>query len=72
MGQLGQLQRQHGLDANGVADVLGNEQQRIQQSPGGVGDVLSQILGGGGGNPGASAQQELPPTNRGPFTGTDV
>jgi hypothetical protein len=70
MGQLGQLQRQHGLDANGMADVLGNEQQRIRQAPGGIGGLLSQILGGS--NPGASAQQEMPRADRSEFGGTEV
>jgi hypothetical protein len=54
MGQLGQVQRQGNLDANGVADVLSQEQQRQQSNPGLEG-LLSGILGGGLGD------QEMPP-----------
>jgi hypothetical protein len=33
LGMLGRAKRQRGLDAKGVADVLGNEQQEVSRSP---------------------------------------
>lgn len=48
MGKLGQVRRQDNLDANGMADVLRQEQRQVRRSSsGGVMDLLSQILGGG-------------------------
>lgn len=73
MGQLGQVQRQNDLDADGIADVLGNEQQRLQQSPAGIGDLLSQILGGDGSGASAGTQErEMPRTERRRMPGTEM
>lgn len=46
MGKLGQVQRQQQLDPAGVAGVLRQEQQQVQQSGSGMMDLLAQILGG--------------------------
>ena len=73
MGQLGQVQRQNNLDADGVADVLGNEQQRLQRAPAGIGELLSQILGVGDGDVGGGRQDSgTPDTVRGRTPGTSV
>jgi len=72
MGQLGQLQRQNNLDADAVANVLGNEQQRLQRSPAGIGDLLSQILGAGGADVGGTRDSGTPDTGRRQPPGTSV
>ena len=73
MGQLGQVQRQNNLDADGVADVLGNEQQRLQRAPSGIGELLSQILGAGGADvDGGTQDRGTPDTARGRTPGTSV
>lgn len=58
MGQLGQVQRQQGLDADGVANVLNQEQRRQEATPGLEG-LLNSILGSAIGDQGTSDSQSI-------------
>lgn len=45
MGALGRMQRQRGLDPEGLAGMLGQERRRLERSaPSGLGGVLTQLL----------------------------
>ena len=49
MGMLGRQQRQGGLDASGLASMLGSERQNAESALSGLGGLdLGQLLGGGG------------------------
>jgi hypothetical protein len=50
MGALGRAKRQDGLDAGGVAGMLGNERANLQQSSPDLMSMASQLLGGRGGS----------------------
>jgi hypothetical protein len=43
MGALGRTQRQGGLDSGGLADMLGNERARLEQSSSGLGGLIQML-----------------------------
>jgi hypothetical protein len=47
MGMLGKTQRQNGLDASGLSNILGQESNQAQSLIPDLGGILGQILGGG-------------------------
>jgi hypothetical protein len=47
MGMLGKTQKQNGLDAGGLSNILGQESSQAQSMFPGLGGILGQILGGG-------------------------
>jgi hypothetical protein len=47
MGMLGKTQRQNGLDAGGLSNILGQESSQAQSLMPDLGGILGQILGGG-------------------------
>jgi hypothetical protein len=49
MGAIGQMQRQQGLHAGNLGQVLGNEHQSAMQAAPGLLNIATQVLGGQGG-----------------------
>lgn len=56
MAQLGQKQKQGGLDIGALAKMLQSEGAQAQQSGGGLGGLLGGLLGGGGNGGGMQAE----------------
>jgi hypothetical protein len=47
MGALGKTQKQDGLNANSLPNLLGNEQSQAQNMAPGIMDLLTRVLGSG-------------------------
>lgn len=58
MGMLGQKQRQQGLNASSLSNILGQESNQAQNLFPVVGSILSQVLGGTGGTQQTQQQQQ--------------
>jgi hypothetical protein len=58
LSSLGNMAQQHGLNPGGLTNVLTQDVQRVQQTGGGIGGLLSSVLGSGqaGGNLSGLAQ----------------
>lgn len=59
MAQLGQKQKEDGLDIGSLARMLQTEGAQAQQSGGGLGGLLGGLLGGGAGGAGGGLKAEL-------------